>query len=86
MLEQITSYLQKYRTLTPSFGARFRERAAEAISREIGADISKESISMKGKTMFIQTGSAAKNTIFIKKKKILGLLNKELHCRIADIR
>ena len=70
-------YLSKYKNIKPPDDV-VREAVVRAVGEEIGAKIEKRHVKIVRGNVVINTASHLKNTIFIKKDKILEKIKKEL--------
>lgn len=63
----------------------FKEVVVEIVKKECNVPLSKEDVVLKNGTLFIKTSPAARNLIFIKKDRLIGLLKPQLPY-LKDIR
>ena len=83
-MENISSFLQRFKKLLSSHGA-VRQIVAEAIKQEVGIDIPTEKITIQSGVVSIQASTVVKSQVFIKKNAILGRV-RALGSSISDIR
>jgi len=80
----IAKYLEKFRTMSNSKIV-LRNFVAEAIKEACAIDVDKKRIDIKDGIVRIKERPIIKTEIFIKKVKILDLLNKKTNSKVVDI-
>ncbi len=84
-MENITSFLQKFKKILSSQGAHAYV-FIEIVKDELGIKLQKKDVSVRGNVIYVRVSPASKNTIFLKKKKILDLLTEQAGRHVTDIR
>lgn len=84
-MENITSFLQKFKKILSSQGAHAYV-FIEIVKDELDIKLQKKDVSVRGNVIYVRVSPASKNTIFLKKKKILDLLTEQAGRHVTDIR
>lgn len=86
-MRQISALLEKFKRFSRP-NIEIREAVSRAIKSEIGAEVSEKDISVKNGIVLVKThNSVLKNEIFLKKKKILTILQNLFNdSKIVDIK
>lgn len=85
-MNNLDGFFKKFKSILGARGIQ-TELIAGEISQNIGAQISKESVSVRGQTVFVEGTPALKSQIFLKKTQILGALRKHPELKnISDVR
>jgi hypothetical protein len=81
----ISLYLEKFKNLGQS-ERQLKEILILAIKNATGTDIEAKSIIIKNGEAIIKVSPSIKNTIFIKKEKILKAVSEKIGCGVGEIR
>lgn len=84
-MENISSFLQRFKTLLSSQGAR-KQISIETIKSLFNIDIDPKKVRIQNDVLFLDVSPAFKNTLFFKKKELLKQINDQVGSKIFDIR
>jgi len=87
MFEDIASFLDRFNALKPP-ERYIAERVIDAVKHVCGITLRRAAISVRGKTVYINTSPAAKNEIMLRKSEILKNISREVlaGAAVTDIR
>ena len=81
----IGNYLARFKKLGESEGV-FKENAITIFKEVLNLELRADDFSLRNGVLFLRTSPMAKNSIYIKKEKILALLKERTRRTIFDIR
>jgi len=81
----ISDYLQKFRNLTSHEG-QVKDAVRSVLYEELGVEVERDTVSYKGKQVFIHVHPLIKNEVTLNKRTLLRKIRARVSCVVEDIK